>query len=369
MPSARSRRRCNSHAGLLRDHRPNTGRGEFSPRPVSFSSNVKCRCASGEQTAQWLLTGAALDELADVGRARRGRARRGAGPPTASRPDSRRGRVPRRPRVRARARDRRSPARGAGTRCGTRRTCPCRRDVAACAARRGGAGAGRPRSQRRQPPPRRAPTPVARRRSRPRAENAAAPGRPPRRAPISARQSQRSSAVGSVSSRSPAGSATGSMRDAIELVRVVLERQRQQLERIGGRRVGGTHRDEAAPARGFQLGVAGAHRSGEPGRIGERRRRAACEPSGARRQCVTGDQREHQGDAVARLGEDHRDAARPRVLDQAPRILAQRLEHPFAPLRRAELRQSDGIHCLVVGRPAPAGLASRAARAWRADRR
>ena len=194
------------------------------------------RAASGEQAPERLVARAALDQRADV------RGARGDERDVALADRRLLGEVAGAQERLAdlerelRARGPRSRARGGGTRCGTRRTCPCRRGGAASGAPRAAAAAGRRRSRCPRRRPRRGPPRGWSRRSPPRVRRRPRPGRPPRRAPISARHSQRSSPTGSVSSRSPAGSCTASMLDAIELLGVILERQRQQLEHVGGRR-------------------------------------------------------------------------------------------------------------------------------------
>ena len=186
-----------------------TGRGAIARRPVSFSGRRRLR----EQAAQRLVARAALDERADLRRAR-GDQRdvaladgRLLGQQAGAQE-----RLADLERERALV-ARRSRARGGGTPCGSRRTCPSRRGGAACAARHGGAAAGRPRCRSRRRPRRRAvrlraarprPRPRARARRRRAARRA---GRPSRRATASAPRP-----AGSVSSRSPAGSSTASMR-------------------------------------------------------------------------------------------------------------------------------------------------------------
>ena len=63
---------------------------------------------------------------------------------------------------------------------------------------------------------------------------------------------------------------------------MILERQRQQLEDVRGRGMRQAQRDAVVPARGLELGIAGAQRCRQPGRVRERRRGAAREPLGAR---------------------------------------------------------------------------------------
>ena len=115
------------------------------------------RGASREQAAQRLLARAALDERADLGGARRDERHvalahgRLLGQVAGAQE-----RLADLERERALV-ARRSRARGGGTRCGSRRTCPCRRGGAACGARRGGAAAGRRRWPDRLPAPRRSP--------------------------------------------------------------------------------------------------------------------------------------------------------------------------------------------------------------------
>ena len=103
-------------------------------------------------------------------------------------------------------------------------------------------------------------------------------------------------------------------------------------------------RDLAFPARGLELDVARAHRGGELGRLRERCSHGAREPFGTRGQGASGRHGQHDGDSVAGLGVEHCDAARPRVLQQAPPVVAQRSEHDLAPLRRAKPRELGGVH-------------------------
>ena len=72
--------------------------------------------------------------------------------------------------------------------------------------------------------------------------------------------------------------------DAIELLRVILERERHELEHAGGLRVRQAHGHLALPARGLELGITGSQRRRQPGGVGERGRRTAREPLRARGQ-------------------------------------------------------------------------------------
>ena len=125
---------------------------------------------------------------------------------------------------------------------------------------------------------------------------------------------------------------------------MILEGQRQQLEHIRGRGMGEAQRELALPARGLELGVAGPQRCRELGRLGERGGGAAREPLGARGRRAVGGDREHQRDAVARLREDHRDAAGAGVGEQPSAVLAERLEHELPPLGGSEQREGGGVH-------------------------
>ena len=139
--------------------------------------------------------------------------------------------------------------------------------------------------------------------------------------------------------------------DAIELVRVILERQREQLEHV--RRAPGAWRaarpgPPSAPPRARRRRL--ARGAGSPAASESAAAAAAGEPLGARGQIASGRAPAARAATPSlRLGVDDRDAARPGVLEQPPRVLAQRLEHPFAPLRGPELRQRGRIHRLAVG--------------------
>ena len=175
--------------------------------------------------------------------------------------------------------------------------------------------------------------------------SAAAPGRPPRRAAISARQSQRSSASGLGLVEVAGRQQQGLEAHAIELLRLILQRQGQDLEHVRGRRMRDAQRDLALPARGLELDVAGAQGSGELGRLGERCRDGPCETLGARWQRATGLDGQHDRDAVARLRVEHRDAAGARVLEQAAPAIAQRARARAARRWAGRSRASlGGVH-------------------------
>ena len=142
---------------------------------------------------------------------------------------------------------------------------------------------------------------------------------------------------------------------AIELLRVILERERQQLEHVARRAVREPERELPVPARGLELGVAGAHGVRKLGGRGEGGRDGARQSLGTRRQAAGGRHGQDDGDAVDRLRVDHGDSARARRLEQAPTAVAEAGEHVRAPLRGPEQRQSGGVHRLAVERPGGPG--------------
>ena len=173
--------------------------------------------------------------------------------------------------------------------------------------------------------------------------DAAAPGRPPRRAPISARQAQRSSPTGSVSSRSPVANPRPRCppgRAPVRDPRVSAPAARH----VGGRRMGQAERDPALPARPSSSASPARSGAGSPAASASaaaalrasRSARAGSAPSAARRY----DQRH----AVARLRVDDGDTARARVCQQSPAVVAQRFQHDRAPLRGPEQRECSRIH-------------------------